>query len=129
MKVQIRFGTFETNSSSTHSLVMLNQEEYDRYERDELFISRYGDIVSKEELDAKIEDEKKEQEKRYKKLWDDPKSWIHKSYSSLEEALNDVDAYSDINYDFDTERMEVIHESKTVDGVTVHALSIYVYDD
>ena len=34
---QIRFGTFETNSSSTHSLVMCTQDEYKAWDRGEVY--------------------------------------------------------------------------------------------
>lgn len=35
---QIRNGVFETNSSSTHSLTIASQEEYDKWEKGELLI-------------------------------------------------------------------------------------------
>lgn len=35
---QIRRGVFETNSSSTHSLTMCSEEEYDRWEKGELVL-------------------------------------------------------------------------------------------
>ena len=38
MKRQIRRGTFETNSSSVHSLTMCMKSDYDRWESDNLFL-------------------------------------------------------------------------------------------
>ena len=35
--VQVRKGVFETNSSSTHSLVMAVQSEFDKWENGELY--------------------------------------------------------------------------------------------
>lgn len=35
----IRRGVFETNSSSTHSITMCSQDEYDRWERGELLLN------------------------------------------------------------------------------------------
>ena len=49
----IRHNTFETNSSSTHSLLILTEEENDKINNGELFIeSKYGEtIITKEEAD------------------------------------------------------------------------------
>ena len=38
MKRQIRRGTFETNSSSVHSLTMCTQSDYDRWKMENLFM-------------------------------------------------------------------------------------------
>ena len=38
MKKQIRCGVFETNSSSTHSITMCMDSDYDRWEEDELYL-------------------------------------------------------------------------------------------
>ena len=35
---KIRQGVFETNSSSTHSLILCSKEEYEKLEQEELFI-------------------------------------------------------------------------------------------
>ena len=40
MKTQIRKGTFETNSSSVHSLVMCNKSDYDKWEQVKVFLFR-----------------------------------------------------------------------------------------
>lgn len=38
MKKQIRRGVFETNSSSTHSLTMMMKSDYERWERENLYL-------------------------------------------------------------------------------------------
>lgn len=38
MKRQIRRGVFETNSSSTHSLTMMMKSDYDRWQREQLYL-------------------------------------------------------------------------------------------
>lgn len=38
MKRQIRRGTFETNSSSTHAIVMCTESDYDKWKEDNLYI-------------------------------------------------------------------------------------------
>lgn len=42
MKRQIRFGVYETNSSSTHSLTMCSEEEFKQWENGELLFNEYG---------------------------------------------------------------------------------------
>lgn len=39
---QERKGVFETNSSSTHSLTIASQEEYDKWEKGELLFGKYN---------------------------------------------------------------------------------------
>ena len=38
---KIRQGVFETNSSSVHSMIMVNDEEYKKLNKEELFIQEY----------------------------------------------------------------------------------------
>ena len=40
MKRQIRRGVFETNSSSTHSLTLLLETDYDRWNEEDVFLFR-----------------------------------------------------------------------------------------
>ena len=42
--VNIRYGTFETNSSSVHSLMIATDEEYKKLVAGELYIDSYHDI-------------------------------------------------------------------------------------
>lgn len=42
MKRQIRRGVFETNSSSTHSLTMMMKSDYDRWQREQLYLYEGG---------------------------------------------------------------------------------------
>lgn len=37
--IQIRHGVFETNSSSTHSLTLCNESEYDAWKRGEVYLN------------------------------------------------------------------------------------------
>lgn len=43
MKRQIRRGVFETNSSSTHSLTMCSEEEFEAWKRGEVLFQEYGE--------------------------------------------------------------------------------------
>ena len=44
----IRANTFETNSSSTHSMIILTEEEYDKLESGELYLND-DKVITKEE--------------------------------------------------------------------------------
>lgn len=65
---QIRIGTFETNSSSTHSLVVCTEEEYNKWLEGEILVTDYGDIVTKEQYE-------KEQSGEYFDIAYDYESW------------------------------------------------------
>ena len=51
---QIRQNTFETNSSSTHSLVICTEEEYNKLNCNELFITWDGKILALDEAKARL---------------------------------------------------------------------------
>ena len=42
MKRQIRRNIFETNSSSTHSLIICSEEEFKAWEKGEIYFDEYG---------------------------------------------------------------------------------------
>ena len=42
MKRQIRRGVYETNSSSTHSLTMCSEEEFEQWKNGELLFDKWG---------------------------------------------------------------------------------------
>lgn len=74
MKRQVRRGVFETNSSSTHSLTMCSEEEYNQWKRGELMIDVYNDVLVKVRIEMTDKD-KEEAEKYYNrsktKYWKD----------------------------------------------------------
>ena len=48
--IKIRYGTFETNSSSVHTLCWCNDDEYKKLVKKELYINEYeGNFVTKEQ--------------------------------------------------------------------------------
>ena len=56
MKVQVRLGLFETNSSSCHSLTICSEEEYDRWREGDAV---YSDYEEKFVLIDELTDEEK----------------------------------------------------------------------
>ena len=57
----IRRGTFETNSSSTHSITMCKESDFDKWKNGEMYWDRWNEsLVSKEEVEkemAKLQEE------------------------------------------------------------------------
>lgn len=41
MKIQVRQGVFETNSSSVHTITMVNESDYEKWKNGELLYDRY----------------------------------------------------------------------------------------
>lgn len=52
MKQTIRFRTFETNSSSTHSCVICTEDEYNKWQQGKLLYDGWEDVfLTKDEVD------------------------------------------------------------------------------
>lgn len=80
MKRQIRIGTFETNSSSVHTLVICSEKEYLAWKNGELLLNpyKYGDKERFIEATKLTEEEKEDairyyedEERDYWKSWED----------------------------------------------------------
>ena len=135
MKTQIRHGVFETNSSSTHAVAILNNEEYKKYQNGEIMISRYGEFITKEEFAKKKEEAKQKAIENIKYSWEHKNDWdydhLHHNYKTLESAIENLDEdeiYGDALYSYDPDNMEVEHAEREINGEKVHALSVYGYE-
>ena len=117
MKRQVRRGVFETNSSSTHSITMCSNKEYEKWENGEVLYWQDGDkFGTREEI---IEELKK-------KKWYSITDW------------NDEDVVSDIFSDervktcdefFDNDYYETYStEYTTPNGEVVVAFGYYGYN-
>lgn len=118
MKTQIRFGTFETNSSSTHSLVILSEDEYKKYEDGEIMFDRDGEEVDSKEYDKCYDINLLKASKLFL-----ANARECKYYRNASDMARDM-----TNEEFSMYNMEIEHRSRNINGVTVHALSIYGYD-
>jgi len=119
MKIQIRPGCFETNSSSTHSLVIMDDNEYAKYVNGDIILDRYGNIIDQK----KYAEAKERITDKVKKLWEAGANDC-KYYRSQGEMIEEM-----LEEEFDAYNMETIHESRNINGVNVHAISIYGYED
>ena len=118
----IRIGTFETNSSSTHSITMCMESDYEKWKNGEMYWHRWNDeLVSKEEVEEEFLKENTGVSK------EDPDF-----KNKLEEYLNDDDktyyTYEEFN-DYDYIEYETYEDSlKTPNGETVVAFGYYGND-
>ena len=86
--ITIRKNTFETNSSSTHSMVICTKDEYEKWANGELYASRWEDgFKTKDEV-------VKELQANYSEYFDENGNFIEDEdrsdlyYDSLEELIS-----------------------------------------
>ena len=122
MKMTIRKGVFETNSSSVHSFTIADKEDYDKFKKGELYINRYYLVFyTKEQY---VEENKKwlseEDIKEILECKDD--------YKLCELTDGDLCTY-DLFWNKVGEYLETFEEThKTKNGDTVIAFGYYGYD-
>lgn len=80
MKRQIRRGVFETNSSSTHSITMCMESDYDKWVNGKLVLDRWNDKLVK--ITPKIEESMKNDERDYL-TYDQFNDWDYIDYETF----------------------------------------------
>ena len=116
--IKIRRNVFETNSSMTHSLVLMSPDEYNEWENGQLYIHRWYEtepMMTYDEVVGKLKD------KGFYIDHYDPDEISDLAMSQLDMVclqawLDDTDDF----YHFDDEY--------EVDGRTVHAIGYYGHD-
>lgn len=123
MKKQIRRGVFETNSSSTHSLTMMMKSDYERWEKEGLYLfdgSGWSWDFNKPVTNALYTREEAVEFVKNNRYYDS-------SYEVDEEYLREMDFIS-----FDDEGSEYLEgfysEFTTPSGETIVAFGEYGYD-
>ena len=115
----IRIGTFETNSSSTHSITMCMESDYEKWKKGEMYWNRWNDeLVPKEIVEERFLKENTGVSKEDPDFKD-----------KLEEYLNDDDktyyTYEEFNdYDY-IEYETYVDKYNTPNGDTVVAFGYY----
>ena len=148
MYYQIRRGTFETNSSSVHSLTLCSESDYERWSNGELFYEPYGrgfvtleEVVNSEEfkemeVSKHIKDNLslfKEMAYAYEELsYDDDYRRIIDERSeelnnTIKDEIRDMEVYS-IDSFFAKTDYETFAEEKNIDGVNVVAFGYFGHD-
>ena len=123
MKQEIRFGVFETNSSSTHSVVLLNDKEYNDWKDGKIRISVYGNIITQEELEEEIAPHKQHAIESWNNAKDGeyPKSY----YKTLDDYINSLAFDSD----YDEQWMTIVETERDFNGEHIHGISLNTLDD
>lgn len=116
---QIRRGVFETNSSSTHSLTICTEDEFNKWKDGELMFDSYNyELV---EVNTKITEEEKENAKEY---YEDSKKAFWKLWDQLSEEeieawyekyMNDFDKLDTYRY---KTRNQFLYESNSLETFT-----------
>lgn len=126
MKRQIRRGVFETNSSSTHSITMMMKTDYDRWEKENLYL--YDD-----DYGWNYEFNKPEKGNLYTK--DEVETFIksNKYYKGEEIDFDDYSLlkgeYGFVHPDYEDDYLESYYnEFTTKSGETVVAFGYYGHD-
>ena len=113
---KIRKNVFETNSSSTHSLVFCSDDEYKKIKSGRLYIGLYDDkLYTEEEFDKIIKETAEECGVSVEDVTDDP---------CVYEIPVTLDEWIDLSYNLEYSEYTYTTES----GEEVHALCKYGYD-
>lgn len=128
MKRQVRRGVFETNSSSTHSLTMCSEEEFEAWKRGEVLFQKYGNenFISATKLsehDKKMaqedyEDNKDDFQKDWNDLSEDAKQKYYTKYAKENDIIDeDAKTYDQYMNDGDLETFVQRYTSKNGDKI------------
>lgn len=128
MKRQVRRGVFETNSSSTHSLTMCSEEEFEAWKRGEVLFQEYGEenFISATKLsehDKKMaqedyEENKDDFQKDWNDLSEDAKQKYYTKYAKENDIIDeDAKTYDQYMNDGDLETFVQRYTSKNGDKI------------
>lgn len=136
MKRQIRRGVFETNSSSTHSLTMCTQEQFEDWKNGKLLFNVWDDefvkvneLTDQDRQDAKDEYERKKQTywKDWEQLTDDEVNKWYEKYAKEHKfsSHNGCKTYDDWKY---SDLEYFVDYYTTPGGEKIVAFGKYGYD-
>lgn len=135
---QIRYGVFESNSSSTHSIAICTQEEFDNWMKHKLVFDSYNDVFVKSNTEMTNEDKvrakryyedcKKEFWKSWEQLSDEEVEAWYKKYMEDEMYVDTYryKTYNEFFYDSDLETFTQHYTSPSGDKLV--AFGRYGYD-
>ena len=131
MKQQIRLGVFETNSSSVHSLTMVEKPDYEKWKKGEILFSEYGcngdseflpadeaieknlSMFDKEDLTEKFVEEYRKTKNLYRSLDADEDcgldlSELYLNYEEYKEMVAERYCYEEFEEEYKTKSGETI---------------------
>lgn len=132
MKQIIRANTFETNSSTTHNMVIVPDEQYNDWTNNNLYLLKYDWSIRdfKDEFSEgnlyTLDYIKSSKWFNSEKVQEELKNWSDYSEDSINEFLQDNYFVTCDSLDEHLERDE--HEYKTKSGEKLHIICSYGYD-
>ena len=136
MKRQIRRNVFETNSSSTHSLTMCSEKEFDDWKAGKVLFDEYKEqFVSakcmtdeqKRDAEREYQDTKDEFHKNWCELSEEAKDKYYSKYA-IDTGILDEDAKTYEQYMYDGNLESFVYCHTTEHGDKVVAFGEYGYD-
>lgn len=85
MKIQVRRGVFETNSSSVHSLTLATGSDYDKWVKGELIYDRWNQKLVP--ITDKIREEREENEEMRYFTSDEFDDYVYMEYETFEKSM------------------------------------------
>lgn len=135
MKRQIRRGVYETNSSSSHSITMCSEEEFEKWKDGKLLFDswkeEFVDVVNlsnnqKEDARKEYESKKNEFSKDWKDLSESAKEKYYEKYIEEHDLIvEECKTYNDYMNDYELESF--IDKYTTKNGEKVVAFGKYGY--
>lgn len=125
----IRIGTFETNSSSTHSITMCMESEFLKWENGEMYWNRWNDeLVPKEEVEKEFAKVREEFISENPGFDENDEEWQEELEKYINEDGKTYYSYEDFN-DYEYMEYETYEDSlKTPNGEMVVAFGYYGND-
>ena len=122
--ITIRQGTFETISSSTHSMVICSQEEYNKWSKGELLASRWKSGFKTQ--DEVIQELKKE----YPEYFDENGNFVpNEEYETVDDFFYDYNDDNWYNLDDWVGDLESDEDTYTTEsGDIIHVVCRYGYE-
>ena len=119
MKQTIRIETFETNSSSTHTLVIVDKDTFEKFKSEELFFNIYSDTFESKEYII-------EHNSDFKSMFPDYEIYneegLEKAFKDFKYQYMSGDYPTHVRISDDVQYMQTFDK----DGNETYAVSIYV---
>lgn len=125
----IRQGCFETNSSSTHSITLCMESEFEKWKNGELYWNRWDEkLVPKEEVEKEFAKVREEFISENPGFDENDEEWQEELEKYINEDGKTYYSYEDFN-NYDYMEYETYEDSfKTPNGETVVAFGYYGND-
>lgn len=134
---QIRRNVFETNSSSTHSITMCSQSQFDDWKAGKILFDKWNDKfvmkkLTEEDKRAAMEEYKDTYESRpFYKKWeelseDEVNNWYNEYYTNKSEPYEDLVTYDEYFKSYDLETYTSYYTTESGDKIV--AFGKYGYD-